>query len=143
MDSKAVWNDEGLIMQEIEKIQIFQNVGICFQEGMERFIKNEELYIKYLCAFLFDGSLEELYTSIELGEWEAASKAAWTLKGTAANLAMEKLAESLEELLQVLELSAKGQLDLEKVQELLAVVRQVYEDNCTAIDQVYYKGYAE
>ena len=56
-------------MQEMEKIQIFQNVGICFQEGMERFIKNEELYIKYLCAFLFDGSLEELYTSIEMGEW--------------------------------------------------------------------------
>ena len=130
-------------MQEIEKIQIFQNVGICFQEGMERFIKNEELYIKYLCAFLFDGSLEELYTSIELGEWEAASKAAWTLKGTAANLAMEKLAASLQELLFVLQAGIKSETDVDKVQEQLSVVRQVYEENCAAIDQVYYKRYIE
>lgn len=130
-------------MQEIEKIQIFQNVGICFQEGMERFIKNEELYIKYLCAFLFDGSLEELYTSIEMGEWEAASKAAWTLKGTAANLAMEKLAASLQELLFVLQAGIKSETDVDKVQEQLSVVRQVYEENCAAIDQVYYKRYIE
>ena len=130
-------------MQEMEKIQIFQNVGICFQEGMERFIKNEELYIKYLCAFLFDGSLEELYTSIELGEWEAASKAAWTLKGTAANLAMEKLAASLQELLFVLQAGIKSETDVDKVQEQLSVVRQVYEENCAAIDQVYYKRYIE
>ena len=110
---------------------------------MERFIKNEELYIKYLCAFLFDGSLEELYTSIEMGEWEAASKAAWTLKGTAANLAMEKLAASLQELLFVLQAGIKSETDVDKVQEQLSVVRQVYEENCAAIDQVYYKRYIE
>ena len=99
---------------------------------------NEELYIKYLCSFLIDGSLEELYTCIELGEWDTAAKAAWTLKGTAGNLAMVRLADALEALLQGLDKSEEA-LEPGIIQERLEFVRQVYQDNCEIIDKVYFQ----
>lgn len=72
----------------------FVAAGIDYEQAINRFMNNQAMYEKFLVRFPNDKSYEELKAAVSAGDCEAAFKAAHTLKGVSANLAMEELTKA-------------------------------------------------
>lgn len=72
---------------------LLQAIGVDEREVMARFMNNEGLYCRILKKFMEDKSYGELKTSWEDGDYEAAFRAAHTLKGVSANLGLGAIRE--------------------------------------------------
>ena len=49
--------------------------GIDYAKGLERFMGNEALYLEFLSKFLYDGSFQEFWAGVEMGDISMAEKA--------------------------------------------------------------------
>ncbi len=76
------------------EISQYGEYGIDYNEGMNRFMNKEDLFIKFLFKFRGDQSYNQLKEAIDNDDNDAAFKAAHTLKGVAANLSMTVLAKA-------------------------------------------------
>ena len=121
-----------------DKQQVFLDAGIDFHEGVERFM-SEELYIQYLCKFLFDGSVEELCFGIELENWDMVQNSALTLCGTASNLSLNRLTKKILELLELVATVSRSKVDSERFKEALEQIMIAYHTACNVIEKVYYE----
>lgn len=65
--------------------------GVDYNDAMERFAGNEELFLKLIGMFLDDTSMSNLVAAMEEGDWEQAEHRAHSLKGVAGNLSFETL----------------------------------------------------
>ena len=66
------------------------------EKGLERFMGNKGLYCQYLEKFFYDPAFEEFMRGLSIGDQTMANKALITLKGTAANLSMDKLVQTVD-----------------------------------------------
>ena len=103
------------------------------EEGKKRVMNNGKLYAKLLTKFKTDTKLDNLYSSVENEDWEAAQVAAHTIKGLAANLSLTELFnQSLDIETQLKGKSIKGEA-LESLKtcfaETLIAVEKVIAEN--------------
>jgi CheY-like chemotaxis protein len=96
--------------------------GINVQAGIKRLGGNKKAYEKILLKFPSDNSFEQLSEAMLSGDFESAVKAAHALKGVAANLSIEGLAEELSRLEKALK-----QGDNALAVEVFGQVGSVYE----------------
>lgn len=102
--------------------------GIGVDEGIGRFMGNEDLYERFLKKFLEDHSMEELNEKFRCGNLEEAFRAAHTLKGVAGNLSLTVLYEQSARIVEILRGgSAEG------VAPMLEELNRCYETLCEAI----------
>lgn len=65
--------------------------GINYDAGLKRFMGKDAMFERFLLKFLTDPSYESLKAAVESENCEEAFAQAHTLKGVAANLAMDDL----------------------------------------------------
>ena len=117
-----------------ERKGILEEGGINVKEAMQRFMNNEQLWIKFLKKFKADSSYENLVKSIEEKEWNKAFEAAHTLKGITGNLALSKLHDLVSRQTDYL----RGEdNDFEAAVAMMPEITDVYENVLKLIDEVY------
>ena len=92
-----------------------------YETGLHRFMEKEALFKKFLLKFTDDQSFPHLKENIEKQDCEEAFREAHTLKGVAANLALNELSEAASELTELLR--AKK---LEEAKEKLPMLEEAY-----------------
>ena len=65
--------------------------GVNVDSGLERFMNNEALFLKFLLRFPGDPNFAQLGESLASGDLKAAFVAAHTLKGVTGNLSLDGL----------------------------------------------------
>lgn len=78
-----------------EKKNMMLDLHFDLDNTLERFMGNEDLYVRFLKKFLQDKSYAELVEAIDQKDYERAFKSGHTLKGVAANLGMNGLCARL------------------------------------------------
>ena len=117
-----------------ERKGVLEEGGINVNEAMQRFMNNEQLWIKFLKKFKADSSYENLVKSIEEKEWNKAFEAAHTLKGITGNLALSKLHDLVSRQTDYL----RGEdNDFEAAVGMMPEITEVYENVLKLIEEVY------
>ena len=117
-----------------ERKGILEEGGINVKEAMQRFMNNEQLWIKFLKKFKADSSYEKLVKSIEEKEWNKAFEAAHTLKGITGTLALSKLHDLVSRQTDYL----RGEdNDFEAAVGMMPEITEVYENVLKLIEEVY------
>ncbi|HAN59044.1 MAG TPA: Hpt domain-containing protein [Erysipelotrichaceae bacterium] len=98
-------------------------LGIDYDDGLNRFVGNKDMYEKFLLSFKDDPSYAQMLTAIEAKDAKAAFNAAHSLKGLSGNLSMKKLYERVCVLVEELR---EG--DLSHVDESLPPVTAAYQE---------------
>lgn len=109
--------------------EIYEEAGIDYGKGLERFMGNDALYQKFLVKFLYDGSFEEFCAGIEMNDMAMSEKAVHTLKGTAGNLSMTKLFQAADATVQAIRAGKRA----DELKPLIADVKESYQRVCDAI----------
>lgn len=101
-------------------IDTLKEYGANVEEGLERCMKNEALYLRLVNTILNEEKFDTLKESLETGNIETAFESAHALKGVSGNLSLTPLYEPLVE---ITELLRHG--ETEGCPELLAeIIRQ-------------------
>lgn len=95
-------------MTNSNNFEKFEKHGIDYKDGVERFMGNEELYIKYLKLFQTDGNYDQFMKHISEKQYDRAKTHLHALKGLCANLSMSSLFSICEEIEEKLEDSSQG-----------------------------------
>lgn len=100
--------------------------GVNVDKALERLKGNKDTYKEFLLEFLTDPDFDYLNTSIQEGEVRKAFEFAHGLKGMAANLGLEKILESLTNLVEVLRIgSLEGAMEL--FEQVFETCREISE----------------
>lgn len=111
--------------------EIFENYGGDYDNTMDRFVKQESLYLRLLGMVFEDENLDKLRKALADQNLDAAFEAAHTLKGVVSSMGLEPLSEAVTSILDPLR---KRLPDPEYPQKLAAVetefdrARQLYAD---------------
>lgn len=81
---------------EKEKREQLKSLGVDVDSTLERFMGNEELYLKFVRKTGEDPTVGELMEALERGDYDAVYRSAHTLKGVAANLGFSYLQSAAE-----------------------------------------------
>lgn len=108
--------EEGLRQQLLE-------AGVDVDRGMERFMGNQELLLRFLRKFPGDNNYRDIVSSLESGDYETAFRAAHTLKGLCGNLSLTKLQEIVSEQTELLRAEK-----WDEAKALMPRVTEVYQD---------------
>lgn len=76
-------------------LEELQNWGCNVPEALNRFLQDENLYVKCLKSFCTDESFDGLKKAIDGKEYRAAFEEAHTLKGVSANLSLTPMYEAI------------------------------------------------
>lgn len=74
-----------------EKIGKLERAGVDFQTGLNRFMKNVDLYEKFLNKFPVDPCMDQIRAAFQNNDLDEAFRAAHTLTGVAGNLSFIRL----------------------------------------------------
>lgn len=85
-------------MEDKMKIDRLKAVGIDYEEGLERFSGNEQLYIKYLNKLLTVDTYEKMREAALAGEIQEAFAAAHKLKAFIGNLSISHFYDKIKNL---------------------------------------------
>ena len=113
-------------MADIEK---YEAAGINYKKGLERFMGKEDVYNKYLGAFLYDGSFEEFCAGVEVNDMDMAEKALFTLRGTIGNLSMDRLLAAIDAAIA----GVRSKKSDDEIDKLIGEVNNAYHMACDAI----------
>lgn len=72
---------------------LFNELGVDIPAAMERFMNNEELYLKFLGKFTVNEQIQELQDNIALGNKKDTLMTSHNLKSLTGNLSLIKLHE--------------------------------------------------
>lgn len=81
----------------MELRECYQAMGGNYDNAMRRLAKEDRVR-RFLLLFLKDGSFQTLEQAVKEQDWGVVFRAAHTLKGTAMNLDIDRLASSASEL---------------------------------------------
>lgn len=107
---------------------------IDLEDAAERFMKNDELFKKFLFRFPAETGFHDLLDLLEEGKVEEAFKVAHSMKGVAANLALKSLNEALKPVSDILK--AKKMPGDEEINRL----KDAYEDALQLIVEIQLEG---
>ncbi len=100
----------------------YDTIGSDFTRALMRMGNSRKMLAKFVKKFLNDKTAGELFSAFENKDYEAAFRAAHTLKGLCANLGLDKLQKSSSELTEALRNTVA-----DNAPELLEQVRDDYE----------------
>lgn len=83
-----------------EIIKGLKSWGCDVDAALDRFIRDEELYISCLEKFVDDAGFEQLKICLEDKNYEEAFNQAHTLKGVAANLGLDPMSECISNMVE-------------------------------------------
>ena len=89
----------GAIMLTIDKLRAF---GANVEEGLQRCVNNETLYLKLVDKAICDPSFDKLREIYETGDLEKGFATAHALKGVTANLALTPLYSQISDITELL-----------------------------------------
>ena len=101
---------------------------INYKKGLERFMHKEDMYKTFLQQFLYDVSFEEFCAGVAMGDMGMADKALQTLRGTSANLSLEKLYHATDDAAQAIR-DGYGESEM---QGIIDEVKEAYMAACNA-----------
>ncbi len=78
-----------------------ESLGVDLEETLERFVDNEELYLRCLGKLLQDKNYNGMFEAIDSKDASAAFDAAHALKGVTANLGLNRLYLEMKEITEV------------------------------------------
>lgn len=99
-------------------------------DATERFMKNDSMFKKFLFRFPGENDFEELFRLIEEDKKEEAFPVAHTMKGVAANLALQFVYQAI---CPVSDLLKKG---VQPEEEAVEMLKRAYEETILAIAQI-------
>lgn len=105
----------------MELHEFYEKAGGDYETVLRR-LSSPRLIQKFVCKFAGDPSYQMLKEALEMRDIETAFRAAHTLKGTAANLGLDKLADAASRLTEVLRNGEKNVED-----DLLLAVENAYQ----------------
>lgn len=113
-------------MEELLKQKLVES-GVDVEGTLRRFMGNEALFMKFLTKFKSDSSYTNLKTSLDNGDFEAAFKAAHTLKGVSANLGLTPITQPVSALTELLRGKETSEVDLEQVAVQRGALEEAYQ----------------
>lgn len=117
-----------VVIMDKEELMKF---GIDYDQGIKRFMGNEELFKKFLIKFKNDNSYSRLMKALKEDNCQEAYNEAHTLKGVAANLSMINLLEIVSEMSKILH---DG--ELEKGKQLQNALTAQYLNTMELVDRL-------
>ena len=120
------------ILTDDQKSLLEEN-GFSIKDAMQRFMNNEQLWIKFLKKFKADTSYADLVQAVEGGEWKKAFEAAHTLKGITGNLALSRFNELISEQTDYLREPVN---DFGAAAEMMPRIAEIYDNTIKIIDEV-------
>jgi len=85
----------------LEQKTKLESLGVDLEETLERFVDNEELYLRCLGKLLQDKNYNGMFEAIDSKDPSAAFDAAHALKGVTANLGLNRLYLEMKEITEV------------------------------------------
>lgn len=111
-----------------EQKELLKKVDIDVEDAMERFLDNEELYVKFLWKFTEDENYEKMKEALKENNGEEAFKCAHTMKGVTGNLSINGLYQLLVPYVEYLRHG-----DVELAKEHLAELEEMFAASVEAI----------
>lgn len=111
--------------------EFYQLTGDGYQEAIGR-LMNEQLILKFLKSFLSDDTMANLNKFMEEKDYEAAFRAAHTLKGVTANLSLMDLNKAAVEITEML----RNGKDIDGAVNYLPQVKAAYDKVAELIPQL-------
>lgn len=111
-------------------LEKLKDIGTDIDTTLERFMGNEDLYIKFLNKFTSDTSMQELELAVDCKDLKKAFNAAHTLKGVTGNLGLESLYNLLVpfvESLRKTDLEILSEQEEVEIKEGLREIKKAYE----------------
>ena len=96
-------------------------------------LMTDTLIVRFVKKFLSDTSYESLCRAVKDGDYEAAFRAAHTLKGVCQNLSFQRLSESTSILTEYLRNRETEGIDMARCEELLEKVSEDYQNVVAAV----------
>ena len=112
----------------LEQKTKLESLGVDLEETLERFVDNEELYLRCLGKLIQDKNYNGMFEAISAKDPSAAFDAAHALKGVTANLGLNHLYLEMKEITEVFR---AGSLDFDSGN--LERIKQDYEE---AVDTI-------
>ena len=101
--------------------------AISIEEGIKRVVNNEALYHRLLKTFSGRKLVDQIIEAVNNGDLEVAATSCHALRGTAANLAMKPLAETVGKIEELIK-ESKNPLDmLDTLKENLEAVEEAIQ----------------
>ncbi|MDE6435716.1 MAG: Hpt domain-containing protein [Lachnospiraceae bacterium] len=113
-------------MEELLKQKLVES-GVDVEGTLHRFMGNEALFMKFLTKFKSDPNYENLKTSLDNEDFEAAFRAAHTLKGVSANLGLTPITQPVSALTELLRGKEASEVDLEQVAVQRGALEEAYQ----------------
>ena len=128
--------DENMAAQNVltqEQKERMEKNGFNVAEAMQRFMNNEQLWIKFLKKFKLDTSFGELVKAMEEKDATKAFEASHTLKGITGSLALSEFNKLVSEQTEYL----RGtESNFEAAVSMMPQITEVYENTTKIIDEV-------
>lgn len=115
--------------------ECYDRLGGDYEEILQRF-KTEARIQKFLGMLLRDTSYSNLCTALGEKDYDAAFRAAHTLKGVALNLGLGRLAKSSSVLTEAL----RARQENDAVRPLFLLLEQDYTETCALVKQLLENG---
>lgn len=105
-----------------------EEMGMDVDTTVKRFMGNEALYLKFLYKYQNDQSVVSIQQHINDQNAEEAFKSAHTLKGVAANLGLDPIAQHASDIVELLRGKSQfSEVDTDKLNALNAELRTIHE----------------
>ena len=105
--------------------------GCDIEGGRERFLEDDELYLKCLKRFAKDPGFLNLKCAVQEKDWKGAYEAAHTLKGTSATLNVSPLYQIIKRVARQVEEGKKP--DEEELGEQMKTLGKAFSEYCSRI----------
>ena len=115
--------------------EFYDQIGGSYEEARARLMR-DALIRRFVLKFRDDPGFGELQAAAAAQDWDAAFRAAHSLKGVALNLAFARLGGSVSALTDLLRPQNRPQMNMTQVDLLLAEVEQEAAAVYAAIDQL-------
>lgn len=104
-----------------------ENAGADVDTAIKRFMGNEALYIKFLTKFEKDESFANIEKYVAEKNAEEIFKAAHTLKGVAANLGLDQIAQNASDVVEIFRGKTQfDEADTERLDDIMENLRSTY-----------------
>lgn len=107
-----------------------QEIGVPYEEVIDRFMGKEDFYLRMLKKFLEDKNFEGLQQSVAEKDWPTAFKYVHTVKGVCANLGLGGI---LEYVLPLTEELRNPPYEEEKIQNYFESAKKAYQETIEVI----------
>lgn len=119
------------------QLDILESLGADYQEIMERFLENEDFYLKLLEKFSKKPDIYEIEAVLDKEDFEGAFRLAHSIKGGSANMGLTYLSEAMVELTDALR---NPPYDMEKIRPLYSEAKANFEDTMAQVEIVLEGG---